>query len=400
MKFYLVGGSIRDKFLGLDIRDRDWVVVGGSYKKMINLGFISIKSSFPVFIHPISNEEYALARKEKKNGKGYNGFICNFSKKITLKDDLYRRDLTINAIAYDVNENIYYDPYDGINDINNRIIKHISKYFSDDPLRVLRLAKIYSFYYKFGFYVYKKTFKLIKNIVNSGELLNLTYERIWLETKKVILKGNLFLYFYLLNKCNALKIIYPELINIFKFKRILYNFNLIFDNLNNNKLDIRINLLILFCFFRYSIISKNFFNNKKILNDVLFFCNRFNLSKKQFLLFKYIYYIFKKIFKYKKKNKYYIFLYILNILDVWRKPLILKIFLKFIKIINFVFLKNKILFILNKYLYNMYYICNNIKNKYLIKMGYKGIYISKKLNLLRYKKIFFYMKNIFFKKFH
>ncbi len=393
MKFYLVGGAIRDKLLGIKVRDNDWVVVGGNYYKMINLGFIPIKSSFPVFLHPISYEEYTLARKDIKINKGYKGFICNFSSKITLKEDLYRRDLTINSIAYDINNNIYYDPYKGIRDIKNRIIRNTSIYFSEDPLRVLRLSKFYSFYYKFGFLVHKKTFNLLFSIVNSGELYFLTPQRIWLETKKVILKCNLFLYFYLLNKCNAINIIYPELINVFKNKNILYYFNLIFDNLYNYKLKLETNLFVLFCFFDCSILSKKFFSNLNILNKIYFFCKKYNLSKKISILFKYLYYILKKIIFFKKKNICKLFIYILNILDVWRKPLNLNIFLKFIKKIKLCFLKKKIFLIIIKYLPDIFYITKNIKNKFIINLGYKGDKIKYKLNILRYKKIYFYIRN-------
>ncbi len=395
MKIYLVGGAVRDKLLKLDIRDKDWVVVGSSYKKMLNLGFIPIGNDFPVFLHPITHEEYALARKEKKVDKGYKGFLCNFSKKISLKEDLYRRDLTINAIAY--RKGIYYDFFGGINDIKNRIIRHVSPYFSDDPLRVLRVIKIYSFYSKLGFYIHKKTFQLIKKVVNSGELLYIKPERIWLETKKVFSKGNLFIYFNLINLFNIDKFIYPEIYNIFNKKKIKKYFKLLFNNYSNYKLGLKINLFCLFIFFGDSIFSKKYFFYKNYtLNTILNFCNRLKLPKKFFSIFKYIYFFLYKIFFIKNKILSILFLNLLNIINIWRNPKILTYLCKFIKVVNLL-LKNKILFFLDKYIYIIYIITNSIKSKYLIKLGYKGIFIRKYIRYIRYKKIYFFLKNLYFK---
>ncbi len=395
MKIYLVGGAVRDKLLKLNIRDKDWVVVGSSYKEMLNLGFIPIGNDFPVFLHPITYEEYALARKEKKISKGYKGFICNFSKKVSLKEDLYRRDLTINAIAY--RKGIYYDYFGGINDIKNKIIRHVSCYFSDDPLRVLRVIKLYSFYYKFGFYIHKNTLKLIKKVVDSKELLYIKPERIWLETKKVFSRGNIFIYFNLLNIYNINSFIYPEVTNFFNNKKLKYYFKLLFNNYNNYKLGLETNLVCLFSFFGYSIFSKKYFYNKKyIFNLILNFCKRLKLPKKFFIIYKYIYYFFYKIFFLKDKILSIVFLNLLNIINVWRNPKILNFLCKFIKIINLL-LKNNILSFFYKYIYIIYNIIINIKNKYLIKLGYKGIFIRKKMRYIRYKKIYFFLKNLFFK---
>lgn len=394
MKIYLVGGAVRDKLLRLNIRDRDWVVVGSSYKQMLNFGFIPIGNDFPVFLHPITHEEYALARKEKKIGKGYKGFLCNFSKKITLKDDLYRRDLTINAIAY--KKGIYYDFFGGIKDIKNKVIRHVSHYFSDDPLRVLRVIKIYSFYKKFGFYIHKKTLNFIKKIVASGEISYIKPERIWLETKKVFSKGNLFVYFNLLNIYGINKIIYPEIYYIFNNIKLKKYFKLLFNNFNNYKLGLEINLICLFSFFGYSIFSRKYYYNKNyILNLVLNFCNRLKLPKKFFIIFKYIYFFLYKIFFFKKKILSIFFLNLLNTINVWRNSKILFFLYKFIKIIIFLPLKIKILSFILKYIYIIYSIINNIKNKYLIKLGYKGKSIGRKMKFIRYKKIYFFLKNIF-----
>ncbi len=392
MKIFLVGGAVRDKLLGLNIRDKDWVIVGGTYKKMINLGFIPIGNDFPVFLHPITYEEYALARTEKKINKGYKGFLCNFSKNITLKEDLYRRDLTINAIALD-KKGIYYDFFGGINDIKNRIIRHVSYHFSEDPLRVLRIIKIYSFYYKFGFYIHKKTLLLIKKIVISGELLYLKSERIWLETKKVINKCNLYIYFNLLNKLNINNIIYPEILLIFNNKKIKYYFKFIFNNKNFYKLGLNLNLLCLFIFFNHSILSKKYFCNKDYtLNIVYSFCQRLKLPKKNYILFKYIYFFLKKNFFFNNKILSIFILNLFNKINIWRNKYIINYIFKFIKIINLLPLKNKIFIFLKKYFFKIYYIINNIKNKYLIKLGYYGINISKKIKFFRYKKIYYFLK--------
>ncbi len=195
MKIYLVGGFIRDKLLGIkNSRDKDWLVVGSTYKKMIKLGYKPVGKLFPVFIHPNTKEEYALARKEKKVGLGYKGFLCNYSKNISLEDDLYRRDLTINSIAMDLLGN-YYDPFNGILDIKNRIIRHVSIYFKDDPLRLIRIARFYSYLFDLKFKINLGTFNLMKNMVNNNELNNITPERIWIELQKVLNRKNSFFFF-------------------------------------------------------------------------------------------------------------------------------------------------------------------------------------------------------------
>ncbi len=392
MKFYLVGGAVRNKLLGLKVRDKDWVVIGSTYKEMINLGFIPIGNNFPVFIHPITKDEYALARKEKKKGIGYKGFSCNFSKNITLEEDLYRRDITINAIALD-NLGKYYDPFGGINDINNRIIRHISIFFIDDPLRVLRIAKFYSQFYNFKFYIFYKTLKLMNKISNSGELLYLTSERIWLETEKVIKNCNLFLYFKILYKCNALNIIYPELNILFNNNKLLYYFYLLSNNLIFYKFSIEVKFICLCFFFNKTILSKKYFLYKNFIIDIIYtFCKRLSIPKKFFNLFKIIYNCFIKIYFFNKNNITDLFINILYTLDVWRKPNNIYIFINIIKNIKLLPIYNKKIFlILYKYILDILYITKNIKCKYLINLGYSGINISKKLFNLRYKKIYFFI---------
>ncbi len=398
MKFYLVGGAVRDKLLGVNIRDKDWVVVNSSYKKMVNLGFIPVGNYFPVFIHPITKEEYALARTEKKKGLGYNGFICNFSKKITLKQDLFRRDLTINAIALDSKGN-YYDPYKGLKDIKNRVIRHVSCFFSDDPLRVFRVAQFYSRFLNFKFSIYPKTLILMTKISISGELLSLSYERIWLETKKVLKNFNIFWYFNILNKCKALKLIFPEIIFLFKNKKLLNYFYLLSIKILSLKCSTKLNFSFLCFFFYKTILSKNFFLDKKIFFlKIKNFCKKFCVPKKYFLLFKFLYNFLSKIYFFNKKNFIKYILDIFYEIDIWRKPKILFDILNILKIFQFIPFKNKNLFLFfNKYLLNIFYIVFYIKNKYVINLGFKGIEISKKLYNLRFKRIYFFLKKNNFK---
>ncbi len=181
MKIYLVGGAVRDKLLGLEPKERDWVVVGSSPEEMLSKGFKQVGKDFPVFIHPKTGEEYALARTERKSGHGYTGFNFNINSKITLEEDLERRDLTINAIAQDDNGNLI-DPFNGQKDIEKKQLKHVSHAFSEDPLRVLRIARFKTNLKNFQ--IARETINEIKNIKESGELDYLTGERIWLELYK------------------------------------------------------------------------------------------------------------------------------------------------------------------------------------------------------------------------
>ncbi len=394
MKFYLVGGAVRDKLLGLNIRDKDWVVIGSSYKQMIKLGFKPVGNYFPVFLHPKTKEEYSLARTEKKNGFGYSGFICDFSKKITLKQDLFRRDLTINAIALD-NKGNYYDPFNGIKDIKNRIIRHISCFFSDDPLRVFRVAQFYTRFLKLNFIIDPKTLFLMTKISLSGELLFLSPERIWIETKKVLKNFNIFWYFYILNKCKAIKFFFFELYYLFKNKKLLNYFYLISNRLFYLKYGEKINFVFLCFFFYNTIFSKKYFLNKKyILNKIKDFCKKLFIPKSFFILFKFLYIFLFKIFFFNKKNFIKFIIDLFYEIDIWRRYNILSDILKLIKILQFFPFKNKNLFLFfNIYLLDIFNITNSIKNKYIIKYGYLGIKIKKKIYKLRYKKIYFFLKS-------
>lgn len=208
---YLVGGAVRDRLLGLPVFDRDWVVVGATPEELISLGFEQVGRDFPVFLHPKTKEEYALARTERKSGKGYCGFICDFSKEITLEQDLIRRDLTINAIAMDEQGNIV-DPYHGVDDINQRLLRHVSSAFREDPLRVLRVARFAARYHHLGFTIAQETMDLMKEMISIGEISYLTPERVWKETEKALASENPQIYFQVLEQCGALQVLFPELV--------------------------------------------------------------------------------------------------------------------------------------------------------------------------------------------
>lgn len=214
MEIYLVGGAVRDQLLGIEVQDKDYLVVGGTIEEMRQLGYQQVGRDFPVFLHPQSHEEYALARIERKLGQGYTGFSCDSSAKVTIEEDLLRRDLTINAMAMDETGQII-DPYNGQQDLENRILRHVSPAFIEDPLRVLRVARFAARYHHLGFKLAAETRTLMQEIANSGELKCLTAERVWMELEKVLKGQNIQVFFEVLRQCHALKVLFPELDNLF-----------------------------------------------------------------------------------------------------------------------------------------------------------------------------------------
>lgn len=213
MKIYKVGGCIRDRLLGLPVSDNDYVVVGSSPEEMESLGYIAVGKNFPVFLHPKTKEEYALARTETKTGQGYKGFSFRFGPDVTLEEDLKRRDLTINAIAEDEEGNLI-DPYEGIKDISTRILMHTSEAFAEDPLRVLRIARFRARFSDLVFKISPPTLYLMEDLTASGELNHLIPERIWTETKKALNTNNPIKYFDVLRRIKALLVIFPEIDNL------------------------------------------------------------------------------------------------------------------------------------------------------------------------------------------
>lgn len=210
MKIYLVGGAVRDKLLGKPTKDRDWVVVGATPECLLESGYQQVGRDFPVFLHPQTKEEYALARTERKTGKGYAGFTCHAGQDVTLEEDLQRRDLTINAMAEDSDGTVI-DPYGGLSDLQQKILRHVSPAFSEDPLRVLRVARFHARYGGDGFRVAGETLSLMQQIVADGEIAHLTPERVWLETEKAFSEPAPHLYFETLRQCGALNVLLPEL---------------------------------------------------------------------------------------------------------------------------------------------------------------------------------------------
>ncbi len=215
MKIYLVGGAVRDELLGLPVRERDWVVVGARPEELIDQGFRPVGKDFPVFLHPQTNEEYALARTERKTGPGYRGFETRFSPDVTLEQDLERRDLTLNAIAKDIDTNELIDPFGGVRDIEARVLRHVSSAFVEDPLRVLRAARFLARFAPLGFAVAPETITLMQQIAASGELNSLVAERVWQELHKALQMPEPRKFFELLRETNALAAIFPEIEALF-----------------------------------------------------------------------------------------------------------------------------------------------------------------------------------------
>jgi len=209
METYLVGGAVRDALLGLEATERDWVVVGSSADDMRAAGYKQVGANFPVFLHPQSGEEYALARTEKKQGHGYHGFSVDFHAGVTLQEDLGRRDLTINAMARAADGSLI-DPFDGKSDIENRVLRHVSRAFAEDPLRVLRVARFAARFAHLGFRVHPSTLALMHTITQSGELKHLVAERCWREIERAMQTPTPSVFVSVLRACHALKALLPE----------------------------------------------------------------------------------------------------------------------------------------------------------------------------------------------
>lgn len=206
METYLVGGSVRDELLGLSVKDHDYVVVGTTPEAMVKLGYRPVGKDFPVFLHPQTHEQYALARTERNVSRGYKGFEVYTSPKITLQEDLARRDLTINALAKDQDGKII-DPFNGIADLEAGVLRHISPAFSEDPVRVLRTAR---FAARFGFQIAPETLTLMKDMAHNGEVDALVPERVWQEIARGLMENHPSRMFYMLRECSALARIMPE----------------------------------------------------------------------------------------------------------------------------------------------------------------------------------------------
>ncbi|MDE0128325.1 MAG: multifunctional CCA addition/repair protein [Gammaproteobacteria bacterium] len=210
METYLVGGAVRDRLLGLEVRERDWVVVGATADELLNQGYKEVGRSFPVFLHPETQEEYALARRETKTAPGYRGFEVEFGPEVTLEEDLMRRDLTINAMAEDHAGRLV-DPYGGERDLAEKVLRHVSPAFREDPVRILRVARFAARFDGRGFGIAPETMALMGEMVAQGEAAALVPERVWQETVRALGEDAPQRFFEVLRECGALKVIFPEI---------------------------------------------------------------------------------------------------------------------------------------------------------------------------------------------
>lgn len=214
MKTYLVGGAVRDRLLGYPVKERDWLVVGETADSMLAAGFRPVGKDFPVFLHPLDHEEYALARTERKTAPGYKGFAVHAAPDVTLEEDLLRRDLTVNAMAIDADGELI-DPYNGRRDLDSRILRHVSAAFVEDPVRILRVARFAARYAHLGFTVAEETLELMRKMVTAGEADFLVAERVWAELHKALLERTPAAFFQVLKDCGALQVVFPEVDALF-----------------------------------------------------------------------------------------------------------------------------------------------------------------------------------------
>jgi len=214
MQVYLVGGAVRDEHLGIPHRERDWCVVGAIPGELEELGYQRVGKDFPVFLHPETKEEYALARTERKTGPGYHGFDFDCSPEVTIEQDLERRDLTVNAIAKDADGNII-DPWGGLADIENKVLRHVSDAFVEDPVRILRVARFAARFSDLGFTIAGETMSLMHRMVENGEIDALVPDRVWRETEFALASANSRVYFEVLRNCGALRVLFPEIDALF-----------------------------------------------------------------------------------------------------------------------------------------------------------------------------------------
>ncbi len=299
---YLVGGALRDKLLGIEhiSKDLDWVVIGATADEMLKAGFSSVGKEFPVFLHPITKEEYALARKERKVGSGHKGFICDFTPDITLEEDLIRRDLTINAMAQADSGDII-DPYNGLKDLKDKYLHHVSDAFIEDPLRVLRVCRFLARFSNLGFKIHQDTKELMLNMVETGMLDELSAPRVWQEVARALSEDSVESFFISLQDVNALYVLFDpkldldkSLINNSKFDfKVIKNFK---NKLNN--LNLSYSPELIFCLFAHTcfidlkeasqkISFDNLFSNlplPKSFQTILRFFYRSNLLYKHLLI--------------------------------------------------------------------------------------------------------------------
>lgn len=362
MKVYLVGGAVRDKLLKRTVKECDYVVVGSIPSELISLGYQQVGNDFPVFLHPITKDEYALARTERKSGQGYTGFICDFTPTVTLEEDLIRRDLTVNAMAEDENGNII-DPLNGQTDLANKLLRHVSDAFCEDPLRILRVARFAARYHYLGFTIAPETQQLMQQMVAQGEINTLTKERIWLEIEKSLEDGAINVFTDVLAEINALPIILPPLTNHWspQHSQELAMFLTNLDGENQQ--------LIAFCLWLKEIKPTEI----KALSESLRVPNNYIDALKLFTTF---YPIF-------KRNQATVeqVLALFNQADVWRRPERLNLFIETFSILS----KEHAAFA--KKLKNAAKKATMVDVQIIIKQGFKGAEIKQQLDTARQKSI-------------
>ena len=270
MQVFLVGGAVRDQLLNLSVKERDWVVVGATPEIMLERGFTPVGKDFPVFLHPETKEEYALARTERKVGAGYHGFEFHADAQVSLEEDLQRRDLTINAMASDSRQNLI-DPWGGAQDLQQKILRHVSPAFVEDPVRVLRLARFAAKFHSMGFVVAQETVELMRAMSASGEISALVVERVWKELKAALDEPTPSAFFELLHKVDALPIIFPELAELFQHKGLAQQAMNTLDSARNQGSDaiVIFAVLVTWCTLQHA-------ESQKIKDAI---CDRFKVSK-------------------------------------------------------------------------------------------------------------------------
>ncbi|QCI21956.1 tRNA CCA-pyrophosphorylase [Buchnera aphidicola] len=409
MKIYLVGGAVRDSLLNLPVKDRDWVVVGGSKEILLKKNFQQVGKDFPVFLHPITHEEYALARKERKSGIGYTGFSTDYNSHVTLEEDLIRRDLTINAIAYDEDGN-YIDPFGGKKDIKNRLLRHISQSFTEDPLRILRTARLAASLTHLGFQIAEETILLMRIMVEKGELLYLTPNRIWNETEKAFNTINPHVYFQILYKCKALHLFFPEVNFLYQKKNIssyyifnkLYNKNIILKGLAKISTlckDIDVRFAYLCRFLSTNVLYSNSLHNssfnsslkkkydKKSCDLVSSLCKRFYIPSyiRDIAILNTRFCFFLDTIDYQSSKNIVMLFYKI---DAWRKPERVQK-LAFLSQFNFLNISKSYFTYINSgfFLEKCFSVIKNVSAKLVLDQGLKGNNIKNELIRLRIKKL-------------
>ncbi|AAM67629.1 tRNA CCA-pyrophosphorylase [Buchnera aphidicola] len=411
MKVYLVGGAVRDSLLNLPIKDRDWVIVGGTKEILLKKNFQQVGKDFPVFLHPETHEEYSLARKERKSGRGYTGFHTEFSSDVTLEEDLIRRDLTINAIAQDENGN-YIDPFQGRKDLNLRLLRHVSESFTEDPLRILRTARFAANLMHLGFHIDKDTMILMCKMVKKNELLYLTKNRIWNETEKAFKTLNPHVYFQILHACKALNFIFPEIFFLYErrtFFSILFTnfYSISFLSIGLSKIstltkDVSIRFSYLCQFLSEKI---DFSSTKENYDDdsaklVKKLCKRCNIPShiEELAVLNTGFCVFLSSIHYQSSSN---IIKMFSKIDAWRKPdRIYK--LSFLCDFNLFYHQNKIdnSKLKTGFLKKCFFIIKDISVKKILNQGFKGYQIKNELNKLRVNKLKFWRmkkKCFFFK---